>query len=564
VITLIAGVFTMLQVPRILGETVDALSRPDAASEAVRLAALLFALGIGSYVVNGLWRYLLNSTARRAQDDLRRAFFAHLSRQSPDFFAKHSSGDLIARVVRDSDVVHAVWGQAIGTIVGGCSLLIVANVMMFTVSVELSLWTFILYPSVWLLSRMFFARTQQSARAAQQQAGQLAALIQEDFSGIAMVKGFGLEDSRTERIAREADAFARQQIRVEVIVSQMVPLVSTVASVVIAIVLLRSGSAIARGELTVGEVVSFYSYVGLMLRPLMNFGRVFALLARAGAAWKRISGVLAAKPSIVDGPQREAEQLRGEIEVRNLTVTRGDRAVLQGVSLHLTPGSSVALVGRTGSGKSTLMEVLARMIAVPDGTLLFDGHDANQLPLDVVRRSIGYAPQDPFLFSTTIAENLRFGLAECADPTEAGEHAPALERVIDAAGLQRDTAAFPEGLETMVGERGVTVSGGQRQRIALARALIARPRILLLDDSLAAVDTQTEREILDRLRTVMADCTTVLIAHRPATIREADRIVVLDEGRIVEQGRHEELLAQGGVYAQVYKALAATEEDHAA
>jgi ATP-binding cassette, subfamily B, multidrug efflux pump len=313
------------------------------------------------------------------------------------------------------------------------------------------------------------------------------------------------------------------------------------------------------GRITLGEFVAFNAYLAMLSWPMIAFGWVTNMLQRGMASWKRMLEILDLEPSITDEEARPhfatAGDIRGSLEIRHLTFAYNGRAVLDDVTLEVAAGQTMALVGPTGSGKSTLLSLLPRLHQPPPGTVFIDGVDVREIPLAILRAAIGYVPQEAFLFSDSVAENVAFGSRLQGDAgVEALRQAAAIAR------LDKDVAAFPDGFQTMVGERGITLSGGQKQRVALARALVTDPRILILDDALSAVDTYTEEEILTRLREVMGSRTSLIVSHRVSTVRDADQILVLDQGRIVERGRHDELVARDGFYAALYRKQLLEEE----
>ncbi|MDB4964169.1 MAG: transporter related protein, partial [Myxococcales bacterium] len=352
---------------------------------------------------------------------------------------------------------------------------------------------------------------------------------------------------------------------------QLGPVLNTLAALGMAVLILFGGRALIHGDMTRGELVAFSGYLARLVWPTLTLGFMLALVQRGKASWVRLVQLSETMPDIPEGagPALESSDLPARVEIKDLTITIGDRALLEHIDLELEPGTITAIVGRTGSGKSTLVDAMCRLINIPAGTVFIDGRDVTTLPLASLRAQIGYAPQEAFLFSTTIADNIAMGYG--GGTAIPAARAKELERVVGmaasadlrdepqvtgaatAAGLSRDLAVMPEGLATIVGERGITLSGGQRQRVALARALAAAPRLLVLDDSLSSVDAETERVILKNLRAVMHGRTAVLISHRVAAIKDADQIIVLDEGKIVARGTHEQLLAQGGTYSDLYR-----------
>jgi ATP-binding cassette subfamily B protein len=415
--------------------------------------------------------------------------------------------------------------------------------MLARIDVELTLFALIPYPVVMLVARAFVSRIFKLARAVQDQTGELTASLQDDLAGIQVVKTYTLEEARGRRFGGLARGYLEKSMALVTARGLFMPLFGALGSIGVVIALWVGGRKVAAGELTLGALVAFQAYLILLAWPALAIGWIMTMLQRGMAAYGRISRVLDEVPTIQDGagPPLAPEEARGALELRGLTIRHEGRAVLEDVSLQVAPGSRVAIVGPVGGGKSTLVDAIPRLVEVPAGAVFVDGRDVTTLPLASLRSLVGYAPQEAVLFSATIRENIAFG--------GPGDPAVAAER----AGLARDLAAFPEGLETRVGERGVTLSGGQRQRVALARALAADPRILLLDDSLSSVDTQTEKEILAGLEAASRGRTTILISHRLSAVSTCDHIFVIDDGRLVDHGTHAELLARPGPYADLYR-----------
>jgi ATP-binding cassette subfamily B protein len=399
----------------------------------------------------------------------------------------------------------------------------------------------------------------------------LSSRIQEDLSAIQVIKTYALEDVRRAGFLEGSKRLLDKNMAAAKVRIQLGPILNTLAPLAMGILIFVGGRAVIHGEITPGAFTAYAALLARLVWPTLTLGFMLALVQRGRASWARLVELQETKSDIVEGkgeplPQRSDP---ARVEVKGLTIKIGDRALLDNVSFTLEPGSVTAIVGRTGAGKSTLVEALCRMIEVPAGTIFLDGRDVTELPLSSLRAQLGYAPQEAFLFSTTIADNVAMGYGggtaiPAARRSElervgAAASAPDLSnepRVIDAAkaaGLARDLTAMPEGLATIVGERGITLSGGQRQRVALARALGSAPRLLLLDDSLSSVDAETEKLILGHLRNVMTGRTAVLISHRVAAIKDADQIVVLDQGKVVERGTHDELIDKGGVYSDLYR-----------
>ena len=564
-----------LSIPHFQGEMVDALKGDHPARSVPGLVWLTVALAAGFAVTRVASRILIFNAARAAEFDLRSDLFGHLLRLEPAFYRKHPTGDTMSRLTNDVQTVRAMWGAGVLNLVNTPLFYLFALVMMLQVDPLLTLWAVLPYPTIVVVGRIFGRRIYTNSREVQARLGGMSNQLQEDLGGIHVIKTYGLEDLRRKSFLASSLRLLDANMGLARVRGQLVPVLGALSSFGTVIVLWVGGHGVIRHDISLGQFTAFLGYLGMMVWPTVALGWMLSLLQRGKASWSRIEDLLRQEPGIADGDGPALADVRGDVEIRDLHVEIDGRPILDGVSLRLAPGTVTAIVGRTGSGKSTLVDALCRLIEVPPGTVFLDGRDIRSLPLAALRGAIGYAPQEAFLFSTAIADNVAMGygagsalpraraeeleragaatssmrveaIAEGSGPDTRIRHAA------DAAGLGRDLAAMPDGFATVVGERGITLSGGQRQRVALARALASAPRVLLLDDSLSSVDAETERIILERLKDVMRDRTSVLISHRVAAVKGADQIAVVDAGRIVECGTHDQLLAKGGLYADLY------------
>jgi ATP-binding cassette subfamily B protein len=590
---LVATNVLFLGEPILIGNIVDILASGAGLDRIPFLAMLLIGFAMATAFTRILSRVYLFNTAREAEYDLRGDIFAHVLRMEPAFYRKYPTGDVMSRLTNDVQTVRGLWGPGLLNIVNTAVAFVTVLVMMVRIDPMLTLLALLPYPGMFLLGKLFGRRLYRFSSEVQAQLGKLSSSIQEDLTGIGVIKSYVLESPRLAHFRRMSEKLLDSNMGLTRVRSQLAPALMAVSSLGTVIVIWVG----ARGEITPGELAEFLTYLGRLVWPTLALGWMLSMIQRGLASWRRLHDVLLIEPAIQDGPGPDLDlaAVRGDVELRGLTIQIDGQRLLDDVHLKMPAGTVTAIVGRTGAGKSTLIEALPRLIDVPRGTVFLDGRDITELTLGTLRRAIGYAPQEAFLFSTTIARNIAFGYErygtgkDAAPATRAtvkdtprarreapqgapgepldagaaagGERDPRMVRAAAGAGLTRDLEALPAGFDTVVGERGITLSGGQRQRVALARALAASPRVLILDDSLSSVDAETEREILGHLTELMAGRTAILISHRVAAVKRADQIVVLDQGKVVEVGTHDELLAAGGLYAEVYRSQLAHEDD---
>ena len=558
VLATVAYAASSVAIPLLVGWCIRALIDGLPASEVALRAALLAGATALRATLRFASRTQIFNAAREVEYDLRNDLFAHLQKLPQSFYLGWRTGDLMSRCVNDLNSLRLLLGPGLLAVIQNPPLYLGVLGAMFVINAKLALLVLVPYPLFVLIARAFGRHMHSANVAVQEGLADLSSQLQESVSGIAVVKSYAMEATSQRRFDEAADALYRRHLRLVRVSSAMPAIVSLLPALAMWVVFLVGGRLVVAGEMPVDRFFTFAMYVYELTFPTFIMGWVFALWQRGGAAMQRVDEVLSTDPSIADRKDPEAvESLGGAIEFRNLTFRypRSERAAaLRGVDLKVAAGTVLGIVGPVGSGKTTLASLIPRLYEVDDGMVFLDGVDVNRIPLHTLRSSIAMVPQDSFLFSMTLADNIAYGLPEAE--AEAGRVEEAAQR----AQLAKDVAELPHRYETVVGERGVMLSGGQRQRTALARALALRPSILILDDTLSSVDAETEAAIQRELGQVFRGRTVVVIANRVSTVRDADQIVVLDEGRIVEQGVHDELLAAGGLYARLAREQALEEE----
>ncbi|PYR48953.1 MAG: ABC transporter ATP-binding protein [Acidobacteria bacterium] len=596
VLGLICSIVTTLVTlvaPLVLQHAIDNLAVDVTRAKLLLYGALL--LGIG--VVGGVFRFwtrrILIGASRDLEYDLRNDFFAHLQRLPPSYFQTHRTGDLMSRATNDLNAVRMMIGPSVMYSANTLLTFGAALAMMLAIDARLTLLSLIPLPFVSVSVKMFGTAIHRRFEQIQAQLSEVSAIAQEALSGVRVVRAYRQEAFETTRFERANAEYLRRNRRLIVIQGFFFPSMSLFLGLGSMLVLWLGSREVITGRITLGQFVAFFSYLTMLSWPMIAFGWVTNMLQRGLASWKRMLEVLETEPAIADSHHTSAPgDIRGEIEFRDLTFAYNGTPVLEHISARIPAGQTVAIVGVTGSGKSTLISLLARLHDPPSGTVFVDGVDVREMPLSVLRGAIGFVPQEPFLFSDTIGDNIAFGLdavGAVGEPrvrqdrsglgqerSAAGQEPSAerperltaaserrRERIVHAAAVSRldkDLVDFPAGYDTAIGERGITLSGGQKQRTAMARAIAIDPRILILDDALSAVDTYTEEEILTRLTNVMRQRTSIIVSHRISTVRHADQILVLDRGRIVERGTHDTLVRVGGLYADLHKKQLLEEE----
>jgi ATP-binding cassette subfamily B protein len=552
-IAVLFSAIASLASPRVVGTAIDELRQRITTNSLLYYGGLILLLATIRGVFLYAQRWVLVVMSRDIENDLRNDYYAHLQRLPIEFFQQNRVGDLMARATNDLNAVRMLIGPAV---MYGLNTIIVAMVAipaMIQISGKLTFFVALTMPFVSIATQYFSQRVHTAFEAVQEYFAAITARVQENLSGVRVIRAYARENYEIENFRTLNRDFVNRNIRLIRLQGLYMPTLRAMIGIGPVIVLWYGGSLVTGQAISVGQFVTFNLYLTLMIWPMIALGYVVSLYQRGMASMGRINAILNVEPAIQDtAADSNIQEIRGDIEFRNLTFKYGDKTVLHNVNLAITAGQTIAIVGHTGSGKSTLLNLIPRLFEAPAGQILIDGRPIGAIPLAVLRRSIGYVPQETFLFSETIAGNIAFGVEQATSAE--------VQLAAEQAGLLGDIQGFPEQFDTIVGERGITLSGGQKQRTAIARALIRQPRILILDDALSAVDTDTEERILNHLRQVMVGRTSIIVSHRISTVKTADLIIVLADGSIVERGTHEELLRQEGFYAELYEKQLLEEE----
>ncbi|MBI4462125.1 MAG: ABC transporter ATP-binding protein [Acidobacteria bacterium] len=539
--------------PRVVGAAIDALRTEFTRDRLLTFALLLVGIAVATGFFRFWMRWILIGVSRDIEYDLRNDLFRHLARQSSSFYSRQRTGDLMTRSTSDLCYVRMVLGPGIMYSANALIAFPLAIAWMVYLDWRLTLCVLVPVPIVSYAVKRFGQLIHERSERIQAKFSELTARVQENLAGVRLLRAFCQEKPEQRAFDRLNREFIEENKRLIVVQGLFWPCLEALLGVAFLLVLWLGGRSVLDGRITLGAFVAFTQYMLFLTWPMIALGWVVNLFERGAASMGRIDHLLTTEPAILDRATTGApSEIRGEIEFRNLSFRYNGVPVLRNLNLKIAAGQTVAIVGPTGSGKSTLISLLPRLYDPPPGTLRIDGIPIEAHRLETLRQAIGFVPQETFLFSDTLRENIAFGVENASDEK--------IREAATIAGLAEDVQEFPRGYDTLVGERGLTLSGGQKQRTAISRALLRDPCILVLDDALSSVDTYTEEKILRRLSGVMRARTTILISHRVSTVRHADLIVVLKEGEVVERGTHEELLAQGGYYYDLYQKQLLEEE----
>ncbi|NLV87771.1 MAG: ABC transporter ATP-binding protein [Tissierellia bacterium] len=516
----------------------------------IKYAFLIILTGLLIAVGRFFWRIYILGTSRELEYYLRKKLFNHLLTLSPNYFNTHKTGDLMAHATNDVNAVRMAIGQGTIMIVDSAFMIVLTLIMMVrTTNLRLTAISLVTLPFIIIFVNRFGKIIHKRFRIVQEAFSNLTDVTQESFSGIRVVKSFVQEDLVLDNFTKINEDNLKKNISLVLVSGTFHPFIHLISAISFLLIIYFGGKEVILNRISLGEFIAFNSYLGLLVWPMMALGWVINLLQRGAASMERINAILDEKPEIKDLEDAiELNKIKGKVQFKNVSFKypSSENYAIKNIDFTIEPGKSLAIIGRTGSGKTTIVNLLLRLYDIKEGEICIDDIPVKKLTLKSLRENIGYVPQDNFLFSTSIEENIGFSFEGNLDREKIVKAAKSAE-------IYDNIISFPKGFETVLGERGVTISGGQKQRTSIARALIKEPSILILDDSLSSVDTETEEKILNNLKSYMDDRTTIIISHRISTVKDCDEIIVIDEGEIIERGTHDYLLAQNGIYSELHE-----------
>lgn len=549
VTALVLVAIVQLVPPKVIGVIIDEIAAEDIQMNTIIFwIVVLLLAAVGQYVFRYIWRTNIWGSAARLEKDLRRQLFHHFTQMDQVFYHEHRTGDLMAHATNDLNAIQNVAGAGILTfadsfITGGTTII----AMMLFVDWRLTLLAVLPMPLLAVMARILGSKLHDAFRDSQEAFSDINDKTQESITGIKVIKTFGQEQEDIADFVTKIDNAIVKNRRTNYLDALFDPFITVIIGISYVLTIILGGKFVMENTITIGQLVSFISYIGMLVWPMFAIGRLFNVLERGNASYDRVSELLSKKTHIIEPKDAVTTPAEGNVsfEIQEFSYPDDEKVALQQISFMIPKGETLGIVGKTGAGKSTIIKLLMREFDDYQGKISFGGVDVKDYSLDALLRAIGYVPQDHFLFSMTVRDNIRF-----ADPRLSQEKVEAAARLAD---IDDDIKGFPEGYDTMVGERGVSLSGGQKQRMSIARALVVNPELLILDDALSAVDAKTEEAILTNLKDYRHDKTTIIAAHRLSSVMHAKEIIVIDDGRIVERGTHESLVSLGGWYARMWE-----------